>query len=98
MATANTHSVGLRELRHKTSEVVARVRAGESLDVTEYGRPIARLVPVEDRDTVPLMARLEADGRVRRAARPGYRPRMRAGDGSNRLGDELAAMREEPDW
>jgi hypothetical protein len=37
-------------------------------------------------------------GKVRRAARPGYRPRMRAGDGSDRLGEALAALREEESW
>ena len=34
--------VGLRELRHNTSEVLSRVRRGETVDVTEYGRLFAR--------------------------------------------------------
>ena len=41
--------VGLRELRHNTSEVLSRVRRGETVDVTEYGRLIARIVPVQER-------------------------------------------------
>jgi prevent-host-death family protein len=92
------HVVGLRELRHRTSEVLARVRAGESIDVTEYGRLIARIVPVAERDPAPVLDRLAADGRLRRATRPGFRPRMRPGDGSDRLGNALAELREEERW
>ena len=43
---ADAHAVGLRDLRHHTSEVLARVRRGETIDVTEHGRLIARIVPV----------------------------------------------------
>jgi prevent-host-death family protein len=92
------HSVGLRELRHNTSEVLARVRHGETIDVTEYGRLIARIVPVEERQPTPVLDRLVDTGRVRLAVRPGYRPRMRPGDGTNRLSDALAALRDEERW
>jgi prevent-host-death family protein len=98
MSIANEHAVGLRELRHKTSEVLARVRRGEKIDVTEYGRLVARIVPVEEREATPILDRLAAEGKVRHAARPGYRPRMRAGDGSDRLGEALAALRAEEPW
>jgi prevent-host-death family protein len=98
MTIANEHAVGLRELRHKTSEVLARVRHGETIDVTEYGRLVARIVPVEEREATPVLDRLAAEGRVRSAVRPGYRPRMRAGDGSDRLSDALAALRDEEPW
>ena len=40
MATA-----GLRELRQNASEIVRRVEAGESFDITVAGRLAARLVP-----------------------------------------------------
>lgn len=98
MAMVNEHAVGLRELRHRTSEVLARVRHGETIDVTEYGRLVARIVPVEERDPTPVLDRLVAEGRVRPAVRRGYRPRMRAGDGTDRLGDSLAALRDEERW
>ncbi|MGZ0151403.1 hypothetical protein ACXJJ3_30415 [Kribbella sp. WER1] len=65
MVNEHEHSVGLRELRHRTSEVLDR---------------------------------LAAEGRVRPAVRPGFRPRMRAGDGTDRLGDSLAALRDEERW
>ncbi|MEC4016764.1 type II toxin-antitoxin system Phd/YefM family antitoxin [Streptomyces sp. H27-D2] len=98
MATLNEHAVGLRELRHKTTEVLARVRHGETIDVTEYGRLVARIVPVEEREVTPILDSLAAEGKVRPAVRPGFRPRMRAGDGKDRLGDALAALREEESW
>ncbi|MGA3154661.1 MAG: type II toxin-antitoxin system prevent-host-death family antitoxin [Streptosporangiaceae bacterium] len=90
--------MGLRDLRHHTSEVLARVRHGETVDVTEHGRLIARIVPVGDREPAPVLVRLVASGRATLARRPGYRPRMRPGDGSDRLPDALAAMRDEEPW
>ncbi|WP_026311127.1 type II toxin-antitoxin system Phd/YefM family antitoxin [Parafrankia elaeagni] len=98
MATSGEHAVGLRELRHHTSEVLARVRHGETIDVTEYGRLIARIVPVEGREPTPALDRLVDAGRARLAVRPGFRPRMRAGDGSDRLGEALRALRDEERW
>jgi prevent-host-death family protein len=40
--------VGVRDLTQNASQVLRRVMAGESLEVTERGRPIARLTPVAD--------------------------------------------------
>ena len=37
--------VGIRELKQNASAVAARVSAGESLIVTDRGRPVMRLVP-----------------------------------------------------
>jgi prevent-host-death family protein len=98
MATSETHAVGLRDLRHHTSEVLARVRHGEIIDITEYGQLIARIVPVGERAPTPILARLVASGRASLARRPGYRPRMRPGDGSDALSDSLAALRDEERW
>jgi prevent-host-death family protein len=38
-------SVGVRELRQNLSRYLERVKAGESLTVTERGREVARLTP-----------------------------------------------------
>src|SRR5215468_10445304 len=96
--TADAHVVGPRDLRHHTSEVLARVRRGETIDVTEHGRLIARIVPVGERAPTPSLARLVASGRATLARRPGYRPRMRLGDGTDSLSETLAAMRDEERW
>jgi prevent-host-death family protein len=95
---ADAHAVGLRDLRHRTSQVLARVRRGETIDVTEHGRLIARIVPVEDRQPGPVLARLVESGRPTLARRPGYRPRMRPGDGTDQLSETLAALRDEERW
>jgi len=98
MTTADAYAVGLRDLRHHTSEVLARVRHGETIDVTEHGRLIARIVPVAQRAPVPVLERLAESGRATLARRPGYRPRMRPADGTDSLADAVAAMRAEERW
>ena len=60
--------VGIRELRQNLSVYVRRVKDGETLEVTEHGRPVAVLAPVP-KSPDPI-ARLETQGRiVRRATR-----------------------------
>lgn len=95
---AEPDSVGLRELRHHTGEVLARVRRGEVVDVTEYGRLIARIVPVEQTPPPPIVERLTTAGRLRPAARPGRRPPMLPASGADLLGDALAELRDEERW
>jgi prevent-host-death family protein len=58
--------VGVRELRQNLSVYLRRVRAGERLEVTERGEPVARLEPIVDEND-PL-ARLEREGRIVRRA------------------------------
>ena len=44
------NQIGVRELRQHASVYLARVAGGETLEVTDRGRPVARLVPIrEDR-------------------------------------------------
>ncbi|MDP9862794.1 MULTISPECIES: type II toxin-antitoxin system Phd/YefM family antitoxin [Streptosporangium] len=38
-------TVAVRDLAHKTSQVLARVKAGETLTVTQNGEPVAMVVP-----------------------------------------------------
>ena len=73
-------TIGLRELNQNPSRAVARVRAGESLLVTDRGKPILRMVPeVEAPGTLgSLVAEGTANGAGRaRSARPHPRPRPR---------------------
>lgn len=58
--------VGVRELRQNLSVYLRRVTRGETLEVTEHGRPVAVLAPLPDLD--PL-SRLAAAGRLRPALR-----------------------------
>jgi len=38
---------GVRELRQNASKLLERVEAGESIEITNHGRVVARLVPVD---------------------------------------------------
>ncbi|MTD55514.1 type II toxin-antitoxin system Phd/YefM family antitoxin [Amycolatopsis pithecellobii] len=94
-------SVGLRELRHHTSEVIARVRRGETIEVTEHGTPVARLVPIARPERPAILARLDAEGRLRAAKNAGYVPdRLHpvAGGDPSPLTGALLAERESERW
>jgi prevent-host-death family protein len=39
-------AVGIRELRQRASELLRRVEQGETIEVTDRGRPVALLSPV----------------------------------------------------
>jgi prevent-host-death family protein len=41
-------SVGVRELRQRASELLRRVEAGETIEVTDRGRPVAMLAPIPE--------------------------------------------------
>jgi prevent-host-death family protein len=41
-----SNRVGIRELRQHASAVLQRVVRGESIEVTDHGHPIARIVPL----------------------------------------------------
>jgi prevent-host-death family protein len=58
--------VGVRELRQNLSVYLRRVQAGETLEVTEHGRPVARLEPMRDEAMSPY-ERMKAEGRIRPA-------------------------------
>ena len=52
--------VGVRELKGRLSQYLRRVKAGESLAITERGRIIGRIVPVEAPVEVVLTSLAEA--------------------------------------
>ncbi len=54
-------TVGIRELRQRASELLRRVEAGETIQVTDRGRPVALLAPLPESE--PL-ERLRAAGEV----------------------------------
>jgi prevent-host-death family protein len=58
--------VGIRELRDGLSRHLAEVRGGRTITVTDHGKPIARIIPVEQ---LTALERLVAEGRVRRPKR-----------------------------
>ena len=55
-------AVGIRELNQQTSQILDRVRAGETIEVTDRGVPIAEIRPVSAERSA--LARLAAEGRL----------------------------------
>jgi len=53
----------VRELRQNASKLLERVAAGESIEITNHGRPVARLVPIDVAYPRPFAA-LVAEGLV----------------------------------
>lgn len=60
--------VGVRELRQNLSIYLARVKEGETLEVTEHGQPVAQLGPRPSRP-LSIIDQMIADGRARPATR-----------------------------
>ena len=54
-------SVGVRELRQRASELLRRVEAGETIEITDHGRPVAALTPLP---ALSPLERLRASGDV----------------------------------
>ena len=52
-------SSGIRELRQRASELLRRVEAGETIEITDRGRPVAVLAPLPDQRPID---RLRATG------------------------------------
>jgi prevent-host-death family protein len=74
--------VGVRELRQNLSRYLDRVRAGESLIVTDRGREVARLIPFASDGYSELARRFDAtvpSGRLERAAERAGEPGLAAG-------------------
>jgi prevent-host-death family protein len=89
-------TVTVSELNQQTARVLERIKAGETLEISEYGKPVARLVPAVPTTGVPLLDQLIAQGRAIPAAAPGpippTPPRDEQEDGVS-LTDTLAQMR-----
>ncbi|HEY5854859.1 MAG TPA: type II toxin-antitoxin system prevent-host-death family antitoxin [Aldersonia sp.] len=81
-------NVGVRELRDGLSRHLAAVRSGRTIAVTDHGRPIARIVPV---DQPTRLEQLVAEGKVqpaRRPKRPAPRPLRARGTASDLVADQ----------
>jgi prevent-host-death family protein len=89
--------IGVRELNQNTSQVLARVSGGETIEITDRGHLVARLVPVGDETST--LARLVAEGRAVAPSGTGPVPLPpQLGDRGVNAADELAAMRDEERW
>jgi prevent-host-death family protein len=65
---SRTREVGIRELREHLSKWIAEVQEGKELTVTDRGKPVARISPV-DEDRLRIQ-RLVDEGIITPAQRP----------------------------
>ena len=81
--------IGVRDLRQQASRYLRRVQAGEAFEVTDNGRPVARLVPIP---ADPWQGLIDS-GQVIPAERPGALLDVQSRDFGIDASAELAAMR-----
>jgi len=82
--------IGVRELRQHASRYLARVASGETIEVTDRGRPVALLVPAHQDRWQDLVA----SGQVVAAATEGDLVDEAPGDYGIDASARLAAMRD----
>lgn len=91
-------TVTVSELNRQTAKVLERVKAGESVEISEYGQPIARLMPTAPVTGSPLLDRLIAQGRAipasNRGPIPPTPPRTETEEATS-LSAALAQMRDD---
>jgi prevent-host-death family protein len=64
--------IGIRELRDHLSRYVGQVQEGQEIVITDHGKAVARIVPIEDGRR--KLDRLIAEGLVTPAKRPRSKP------------------------
>lgn len=60
-------SAGIRELRQRASDLLGRVARGETIEITDRGRPVALLTPLPEGG---MLDRLRASGESEGATEP----------------------------
>lgn len=87
--------IPIRVLNQQTAEVLARVEHGEIVEITNRGKPVARIVPI----TADPMADLVASGVVipPTITGPIPMPTVPAEDGSE-AGELISSLRDEERW
>ncbi len=68
-------TVGSRELKNRLGRYLKLVGKGETLIVTDRGKPVARIVPTdsnggENRSVDEVLKQMEAEGHLRLGTRP----------------------------
>jgi prevent-host-death family protein len=68
-------TVGSRELKNRLGRYLGMVGKGETIIVTDRGKPVARIIPLtpKSEESVSLeqiLQQLEAEGHLRRGTRP----------------------------
>ena len=56
--------IGVRDAKANLSHVLREVKAGREIVITEYGKPVARVVPVGNPGLEERIAEMEARGEI----------------------------------
>jgi prevent-host-death family protein len=85
-------TIGIRELRQHASRYLREVERGETIEVTDRGRPVARLIPLSSDGGLEELA---ANGRVDLAIGDALElgPPLQPAPGKRLPGEELAEIR-----
>jgi prevent-host-death family protein len=83
--------MGIRELRDNLTTTIRRVRAGETIEVTHHGVPVAVVSPAP----ADRIGRLVAEGQVTAPTRPWARLRRFPITGASSASEALAEDRAE---
>ncbi len=85
-------TVGSREFKNRMGRYMKAVRRGQSLLLTERGKPVAKIVPPDPEPTaeptvMEVLKKLEAEGKIRLAKRPlsKFRPVPSRGKPASRM-------------
>lgn len=86
----------MRVLNQDTAGVLARVEAGETVEITSRGKPVARIVPITDHGELDDLI---AAGRVVPATIKGpfTMPTLKAPPGAD-AGELISQLRDEERW
>jgi len=81
-------NVGIRELKNRLSHYLRRVKAGETVVITEHGKPVGQIVPIQA-DLKSRLKVLVESGVVVWNGQPVPRYRPKAVNRSERLLSDL---------
>ena len=87
-------TVGTRELKNRLSEYLRRVKAGETVIITERGKPVGQILPIQA-DPTALLKKLVEAGVLEWNGKPvpPYQPKA-LNRGTKMLSDLVAEGRE----
>ncbi|MGO1051563.1 type II toxin-antitoxin system Phd/YefM family antitoxin [Crossiella sp. CA198] len=86
--------IPLSELVQHTASVLERVEHGETVEITNQDKPIARIVPIED----SWFDRMVAEGKAILPTQPGPFPMPTIPVEGRSASEVLIAMRDEERW